>query len=459
MGSTVTNQPPTNPVAPSAGQGAPPKSKLVQLPTPPPVYRNLRKRIHLVCFAIFLLLPFLNIMRFDLPKQRFYFAGQELWISEFAIIFFALMFLLFVIVALTLIWGRFYCGYLCPQNIFSEAFAEFEEAIRRRITKHLIDWPASRRKWLERVLVYSGIAVASVFLSFVFIAYFVEPRDLLNRLMALDVKTAGGIAGASVTLITFLDFAFLRHTFCTTACPYGYLQSMLVDGNSMLVDYREPGAKKACIECKKCVRVCYMGIDIRTSPHQMECIHCGECVDACNIILAKLGKPGLIHYTWGEDGPVVGTPGEPWYKRWGFRDGKRVAVLAVIGFYTLGLVTYLMRRHPVHVQVSPLRSESLYRVTPDGQVENHFRLAVANRSSQSSEVTIEVKDLPGISLSLQQPVKLAGGEQKVLEVVVRGSFDRSAPDVNHFRLLTIAMPRNDVDEFRETFLLPPKEKR
>ena len=93
-------------------------------------WHKLRKRVHLLCFAIFLALPFLNVMRFDIPRQRFYFFGYELWISEFSILFFSLMFLMFGIVVMSVIFGRVYCGYLCPQMIFSEASMALELKLR-----------------------------------------------------------------------------------------------------------------------------------------------------------------------------------------------------------------------------------------------------------------------------------------------------------------------------------------
>ena len=261
--------------------------------------------MHLICFVIFCLLPFFDVVRFDIPKERFYFAGQELWISEFGIIFLTLMFLLFCIVAVSMILGRMYCSYACPQMIFSEASLSLQNWVERYVKKRFIDWSPKARAIASSVVFYLIVAVASMFLAFVFISYFVEPRDLLRRLMSFDIVTAGGICGAGTTIVAFLDFAFVRQRFCTSVCPYGYLQGMLGDKNTLLVHYRD--ASHQCIECKKCVRICHMGIDIRKSPFQIECIHCGECIDACDDVLARLGKPGLIHMTWGETGEVVGA--------------------------------------------------------------------------------------------------------------------------------------------------------
>lgn len=241
-------------------------------------YHRTRKTIHLVCFLIFAALPFFNVMRFDIPKQRFYFFGFELWISEFGIIFLSLMFLMFVIVAMSIVFGRVYCGYVCPQMIFSEASFEVEDWLKRKINKHLSRLSLAARKRLWRISLYGSVGVASVVLAFVFISYFVEPRDLFFRLVAFDLHTAGGISGATVTLITFLDFTLVRQKFCTTVCPYGYLQGMMGDKDTLLVHYRDQN--KECIQCKKCIRVCHIRIDIREGPFQIQCVHCGECIDA-----------------------------------------------------------------------------------------------------------------------------------------------------------------------------------
>ena len=395
-------------------------------------WHRLRKRIHVLCFLIFLALPFCNVVRFDIPRQRFYFFGYELWINEFGIIFFALMFLMFVVVVASVVFGRVYCGYLCPQMIFSEASAALQLRLRR--------WLKPRER-LARAAFYAVLAVASVFLSFIFIAYFVEPTDLARRLATLDIHTAAGICGASVTLLTFLDFAFVRLRFCTTVCPYGYLQGMLSDGNTLLVHYRDKNVE--CIECKKCVRDCPMGIDIRTSPFQIECVHCGECIDSCETILARLKKPGLIHYSWGVEG------------RSRFRfDAKRIILALVVLFYASGLAVALSMRHAVLVRIAADRA-TLYRTGPDGRIYNHFRYFIANRSQKPAAVVFSMQELPGATLALApNPVAVKAGE------TVQGEFDISAPAgrraefVTHFNILASTIPDPVTEAFPLTFISP-----
>lgn len=423
---------------------------------PPRHYHAFRKRIHFLCFLIFAALPFFNVMRFDIPRQRFYFAGQELWISEFSIIFFTLMFLLFTIAAASMLYGRVYCSYLCPQMIFSEMSLALQDRFKRAVNKRFIEWPAKLRATAAAMLFYSVLAVISVFLSFVFISYFVEPRDLLRRLMAFDIVTAGGISGAATTVFTFLDFAFVRLNFCKMICPYGYLQGMFSDKQTLLVVYRDGVAMdKACIECKKCVRVCHMGIDIRKSPFQIECIHCGECVEACDDVLGRLKKPGLIHYTWGEKGELLGSRDRPWWIRLGLRDAKRAIVLFILLFYASGLTVALSMRHPVQVRVNADRT-TMYARTEAGEITNKFRLNLANRGSTDAVVHLSLEGLASARVVLpSQHVAIKAGEslQLTFEIAVPvGALLPAA--VQHFKIIAITDPTGSREEFETTFLTP-----
>ncbi|WLT30820.1 4Fe-4S binding protein [Geothrix sp. PMB-07] len=435
-----------------------PKARTERLPPLPPpdkVYKPTRKRFHLAFFLCFVAAPFTNLMRFDIPRQRFYFAGQELWISEFAIIFFALMFLMFVIAASAIIHGRIYCSYACPQMIFSEWSQGVERWAKRLAQQQLKAASARIKNLASRGLFYTVLLVASVFLAFVFTSYFVEPRDLLGRLLHFDLVTVGGITGAVVTVITFLDFTLVRQKFCTTVCPYGYIQGMLQDKHTLLVAYQDGvGETKDCIECKKCVRVCEMGIDIRQSPYQIECVHCGDCIDACEDILRKVGKPGLIHYAWG-DAPKAAVK-EAWYLRWGFRDAKRVVILLIMTFYLVGLALALSFRRPVLVEINPDRS-TLFKVLEDGRAANLIRLKLANRTGRTSQVRLWVEGLPGADLALPaNPVVLKPGEVYAGTVELRAPFVQDGQDVHHIRILAQAEGARKADAEELTFITPLK---
>ncbi len=414
-------------------------------------HKPFRKLIHLACFLVFLVLPFSNLMRFDIPRQRFYFGGAELWISEFSIIFFALMFLMFLLAASAIVYGRIYCSYACPQMIFSEWSTSLERWVERQVQKGFPQWSRPRKAAAAGGLFYAILAATSVLLAFGFTAYFVEPRDLLYRLLHVDLVTVGGITGASVTLLTFLDFAFVRQKYCATICPYGYLQGLLQDRQTLLVAYQDPTS--ACIDCKKCVQVCEMEIDIRKGPFQIECVHCGDCVDACEDVLCKLGHPGLIHYSWGG---ALATGRESWLRRIGLRDAKRVVVLLVMVGYLSALALALALRRPVMVRITADRA-SLYQLLPDGRVANRVRLNLANRSSRSVAVQVWVEGLPGVQVRLEpNPLQLAPGASLERTFDLAISPWVGAQELNPIQVLVLSSDQKAPEAAEMMFIMPAK---
>jgi cytochrome c oxidase accessory protein FixG len=410
----------------------------------------LRRKLYILCFLVFLGLPFTNVMRFDLPHMRFYFLGFELWISEFSILFFALMFLMFMLAASAIVYGRIYCGYLCPQMIFSEWSVGLERRVAGLVRKRLGGLGAQAQRWVAKAGFLALLALGSMFLAFAFTSYFIEPMDLLHRFLRLDLVTAGGITGAVVSLLAFLDFALVRHRFCTIVCPYGYMQGMLTDQHSLLVAYQDE--TQVCIDCKKCVKVCEMGIDIRDSPYQIECVHCGECVDACEDVLRKLGHPGLIHYAWGDEAVMVGR--EPWLRRLGIRDGKRVAILLLALCYLTALGVTLSRRKPVLIQVAADRTTAFTKL-PDGRIENRIRLNLSNRSSQPQTVQVWVEGLPGGEIVLEQnPIFLAPGAVVERIFALRAPLFPGAQDVNPIKVMTQASDGKGAQASELSFIMP-----
>lgn len=425
-----------------------------RIPIPGTQFHRIRKTVQAVCFVIFVTLPLFNIMRIDLPRQRFYFFGAELWISEFSIVFLTLMFLWILIAAMAMIYGRFWCGYLCPQMIFSETANGLEKRIIRIVNKKMPNAGPRLRQFAAAVIFGILLLPASVFVTFVFVSYFVPPLDLFQRLLSLDIRTAGGIVGASVTLVTFLDFALLRQRFCTAICPYGYLQNMLKDKHTLLVHFHDPSDE--CIKCNKCVRACPMGIDIRKSSHQLECTHCAECIDACSGILGKLGTQTIIQYAWGDSGAKSGPEGN-WFRRIGFRDGKRVAVLVLLLVYATGLSIAISVRQPVLLRIMPDRI-TLYSVSADGKVHNRFRMLASNRGRVQATISLSVADLKDAAIE-------GSGGLKVLEPgqTVQQQFDVVAPasslhpGINKIRILADVTPGKAGQQFSETFFAPQGE--
>jgi cytochrome c oxidase accessory protein FixG len=435
----------------STSQSNPVKPAVPRVTLPGTKFHRVRKTVQTICVIIFILLPLFDIMRVDLVRQRFYFFGAELWISEFSILFLTMMFLWILVAAMAMIYGRFYCGYLCPQMIFSEAANTIEKRITRMVNRKLSNLGAGARGFLVRALFYVILLPASVFFTFVFVSFFIPPVDLFHRLISLDIRTAGGIFGASVTLLTFLDFAFLRQRFCTAICPYGYLQNMLADRHTLQVFF--PTDSGNCIHCEKCLRACPMGIDIRNGTHQLECTHCAECIDACSEVLGRLGRKSLIHYAWGDPGQSVAEDNK-WYRRIGLRDGKRIAMLALLFIYASGLSLAIHLRQPVLVRIMPDRI-TLYTRGADGLIHNRFRLLASNRGHAEAKVTLSLADLPAVHVvDLQNGITLKPGETQQFEFDVAAAITDLPPGVSHLRILTHVVPGQSDEAFPETFITP-----
>ena len=413
-------------------------------------YHRIRKTVQTICVTIFIFLPLFNVMRGDIVRQRFYFFGAELWISEFAILFLTMMFFWILVAAMAMIYGRFWCGYLCPQMIFSEASHASELAIERWVKKLFPSASAKTKKILAKTAFYVLGLPPSIFFAFVFVSYFVPPADLFQRLISFDIRTAGGIVGASVTAITFFDFAFLRQHFCTSICPYGYLQNMLADKHTLLVHFHDP--RHQCINCAKCVRACPMGIDIRKGSHQLECTHCAECVDACSSILGKINRESVINYGWG-DSAGEAVEEKKWYRAIGFRDGKRIAILVILMVYATGLSIAISLREPVLVRIMPNRM-TLYTVAGDGLVHNRFRILASNRSHMEKQLTLTLDGLAKGKIILpNQPLVLAPGQTFQSEFDVAAPPATLQPGINHMRILA-QIPAQKMATFDETYFAP-----
>jgi polyferredoxin len=414
-------------------------------------FHRIRRTFQAFCVVCFVLLPLFDVMRIDLPRQRFYFFGAELYINEFAILFLSMMFVWISVAAMAMIYGRFWCGYLCPQMIFSETANGLEKRINRMVNRKLSNLNPGLRRALSVALFSAALLPASVFITFAFVSYFVPPLDLFHRLLTLDMRTAAGITGASITLVTVLDFAFLRTRFCTAICPYGYLQNMLADKHTLLVHFQEDSGK--CFLCEKCVRACPMGIDIRRSSHQLECTHCAECIDACSGVLGKMGRGSLIHYAWGDAEQLVPRK-NAWYRRIGLRDGKRVAVLVLLLIYATGLSVAINLRQAVMVRIMPDRI-TLYTKTSDGLIHNRFRILASNRGKTDAKVNFALADMPaGRVVDVDEGIALKPGEtlQREFDIVADGN--QVSPGVNHMKILVHVDPSETTDIFAETFIAP-----
>lgn len=369
---------------------------------------NLRTLVTLVFLAVFFTLPFIKVggeplFLFNVIERKFIFFGQVFWPQDFFI--FAVGFLTFVvfIVVFTVVFGRVFCGWVCPQTVFMEM-------IFRRI-EYWLDGDAQEQKRLKAMPWNAyKIRKRAVKIAVFYAISFLIANFFLSYLIGMDnvlMMVHEGVAAHPVTFASLLGFStvfffvyyWFREQACLVVCPYGRLQGVLLDKKSTVVAYDyvrgEPRGKlkKAvldtnqgdCVDCLACVRVCPTGIDIRNGT-QLECINCTACIDACNDIMAKINKPlGLIRIDSEENIEHSRKSGFNW------RVAAYSAVLvALLGF----LVFLLLSRQDVDAKV--LRTPGqLFQTQADGRISNLYSIKLTNKTRKSIPLTLKLEDANG----------------------------------------------------------------
>lgn len=419
-------------------------------------YQSQRRLVQILSTILIIGLPFFNILRLDIPTLRFYFLNSVLWADEFYVLFLVVMLLLFIIVIFSMMYGRVWCGWMCPQTVLNEGVNWLEKKIKK-----LLRVPKTGGNIIQRINAFLflslGIIFVSLFIGFNLVAFFVDPYGMISDIWhgTLHPITTGILLGIAVLM--YVDVMFWREKFCTKACPYGMLQMVITDRHTQIVRYQTE-RNDECIECKACVRDCMMGIDIRTSPYQTECIHCGDCVDSCTEILSRLKqpKPTLISFSRGEK-----NKRDTWYEKLGFVDAKRWFVFGVVVLYAVVLGIVIQYRQPLSLTASGDRS-TLFHKEKDGKIYNDYSLKISNRSLTDGFFQILCKEHQSqrddcfLSLS-ENPIQLKSREVKTLKMVIGTDGEHFKPGPNTFELEAINTSDKSIRTSTEVvFFMPEK---
>jgi cytochrome c oxidase accessory protein FixG len=353
--------------------------------------------------ALFLGLPFLKVggesaLRLDLPGGRLHAFGASFAIEEAFVVLLAALAATFAFLLGTLVLGRGWCGWSCPQTVLSDLTSWVVREARAR-----------PRRW-RRALGYGAVAAVSGVFSAGILWYFVAPPEFLARLATGRLGPVLSVGWAVLFAALFADQAFVRQTFCATVCPYARLQGVLLDRHSLVVAY-DRRRSADCIDCGACVRVCPTGIDIRDGL-QMECIACAACIDACQPIMRRLGRaPDLVGYFLGE----ASAPAAPARRRL-----LRPAVLG-LALATLlpaaALWALVARRSPLELEAHAENAFAARRGA-DGAVVNAFEVELENRTRERLQIRLELWGAPAQLLRLRPDrVDLGPGERRHLRVL------------------------------------------
>ena len=344
-------------------------------------------RMALASAAVFLYvaIPFFKIgghsaLRFDIPQLRLYFFGGSLWIDEFFIVLAAVLSLTFLFIWITLVFGRIWCGWLCPQSILVDLSRWFSRG-------HAIGF-------------HLAAAVLSVSVGAASVWYFVPPVDFMARLSSMSLGAVEGWSFLVLSLLLWLDTVMLGRVFCTTACPYAMLQSVMFDHDTMALAY-DSARSDECMGCDACVRACPVGIDLREGL-QHACFSCALCRDACAGKLAQKEKPGLILHLFGGLGGRLRL----------LRPASIALFAATVASAAL-FVTLVADRKDVDVLVLPNRDFS-QRITRDGAAVASLILSFSNRRDVEAELYLSVAG----GVLYPESVVLGPGEHKRTQVVV-----------------------------------------
>ena len=376
---------------------------------------------------VFFLIPYLRmggkpLILLDLPHRLFILFGTTFLPTDTLLFMLLFVSVAIAIFLLTALLGRVWCGWACPQTVYLEFLFRPLERLLEGGRSGTLQIDRAKRVSPRRLLKYAVYFVLALFLAHTFLAYFVGVEQLavwVRRSPAEHPTSFLVMAGTSALI--FFDFTWFREQTCVVACPYGRLQSVLLDRQSLIVgyDYRrgEPRGKHLkdraaaagdCIDCQACVLTCPTGIDIRDGL-QMECIHCTQCADACDAIMTRIGKPtGLIRYG----------------SRDGF-DGKskpllrpRVVLYPLALAIAIGLLSFnLATRQDAEVTI--LRGSDPFTVQADGSVINQIRVKVRNRSAADQSYSIALLGADQARLiTPSNPLPVAAGRTVTATVFV-----------------------------------------
>lgn len=412
-------------------------------------YRKIKWMVMVITLGIYYLAPWIRWDRgplapdqailIDMPARRAYFFFIEIWPQE---VYYLTGILILAAVALffvTSLFGRVWCGYTCPQTVWTDLFVWVERIIQgdRNKRKKLSEGPLTLEKIWKKGLTHSIWIVIGALTGGAWVFYFNDAPTLMEQILHFDIPWSVGGWILALTSSTYLMAGYAREQVCTYMCPYSRFQSAMFDKDSLVISYDkargEPrGSHKAgeswegrghCIDCTACVQVCPMGIDIRNGL-QMECIACGLCVDACNNIMDKVGLPhGLVRYD---------TTRNQQYRAQGKAEYNRLlrprtiyyaAILALVGSVILyGLLT----RAPFELHVLHDRNPLFVKLS-DGAIRNGYDIKILNKTHNDKHYAITISGLKGAELKVQGAGKLEANDLPVF-----------ADSVGHFRVFIAA---------------------
>ncbi|MEM1410832.1 MAG: cytochrome c oxidase accessory protein CcoG [Pseudomonadota bacterium] len=432
-------------------------------------YDRLRKIAVFVLLGLYYLLPWIDIegrqaVLFDLPARRFYVLWLDFWPQDF--IYLALLLIcaglsLFFFTALA---GRLWCGYACPQTVWTEVFLWMERWVEGDRNKQI---KLDKAPWTTQKLLKKGTkqflwVTFALWTGFTFVGFFTPIKELGASVLALSLGRWELFWGLFYSLATYGNAGILRSQVCKYMCPYARFQSAMFDKDTLIIAYDEErgeprgGRKKSddplklnlgdCVSCTLCVQVCPTGIDIRDGL-QYECIACAACIDVCDQVMDKMGyERGLIRYTSehalkGEKSQVL---------------RPRIFIYAtLLTLILIGIFVSLGNKVPLRAELIRDRN-MLFRELDNGLVENIYKLKLINQDDQAHRYNVSIPAYPDIGIQVFPDPVLEAGQVGEFAFTLTAPADLGAGSMV-IEVLFEAVDDPDISRLSESRLLLPAD--
>lgn len=401
-------------------------------------YRRLKNALSIVLQALLFVTPWLlwngrPLAQIDLQGRRLHLLGTTFWPQETHLLLLLVLAAGITLFLVSATLGRIWCGFACPQTLFSHSFILVERLIEGDAYKRKrLDARPWSEKWHKKLAKMTVWLAMSVYLGITFAGYFAPIREVVAGLLHGNGDPFSTGLILFFTAVSMVFFGRLRGNFCTSICPYARFQSAMTTADTRMVNYDtlrgEPRGKVKdpeaadCVDCKACVRVCPMGIDIRNG-FQFECINCASCIDACDDVMTSVGRaPGLISFTSMDELQAREKDRRhknllAWIKGLGPRPAIYVALLAIV----LSLLGYFTStRSPYDLEIVRESAGTAVTRSFDGRTTNRYLLRVVHRSASADQVTVTLEGAPdGAELILtENPLTLAPDSISSLKTLV-----------------------------------------
>ena len=405
---------------------------------------------------------------FDLGARRFYIFGLVLYPQDFIYLAGLLVISALSLFLFTAVAGRLWCGYACPQTVYTEIFLWIEKKVEgdRSARMRRDAQPLSLDKLMRKSTKHFLWLAVALWTGFTFVGYFTPIKELGVEFVQMSMSSWEVFWTFFYGFATYGNAGFLREQVCKHMCPYARFQSAMFDKDTLIVTYDEQrgeprGARSRkadpaalnlgdCIDCTLCVQVCPTGIDIRKGL-QYECIGCGACADVCDTVMDKMGyAKGLVKYS------TQNAMSQHWTQSQTLRHVLRPRVLiysSILGAIVIAMLVSLSLRTPFKVDVVRDRGV-MARIVAGGNIENVYRLQVMNATESTQRYKIAASGLPGMVVSSENVVTVASTESRWVAVRVQAPFDAAAPGshVMQFEIESLDSPGH-LNE-KSVFLVP-----